>query len=401
MCALVLACVFGPCVWAQTTGAPAGQTGAAEPAAAEPAQGAQAVDAPLPEMPEQDVLLFRDGDKVSGQLLRIDRSAVVFQSNKTGPVTAFLGVIADLKTKRRFAVFKTGQKITRANALIGSIELKGDDLIVTPVNGGAPVAIKSYDIEYVLEDTLFEQEIAKKTSLHEGWTAVLSGGGTLIRSTEEGLALNTDILLMRQLPGVEYLPRRNRTIVSARDTYELVQTEDTSGLGLPATENKTHIFHADLERDEYVNDNFYYLGTYAFDRNYAQGLEAQHFFGGGVGWTVVRNASHQLDLKTDLHRTTQGFEDPSYNETLYGQKFIVQYERILPGGVSFHTNLEYIAAYNDPHAYAANTVTLVAVPLFRHIGVTISGTDNYLNHVPAHLRRNTFRLVNSITYTFP
>ena len=48
----------------------------------------------------------------------------------------------------------------------------------------------------------------------------------------------------------------------------------------------TNIFHAGLEQDRYITPRVYVLGSMAFDHNYAQGLNLQQVYGGGIGWTV-------------------------------------------------------------------------------------------------------------------
>ena len=60
---------------------------------------------------------------------------------------------------------------------------------------------------------------------------------------------------------------------------------------------KTAIYHADSERDESFSARFFALGQVAFDHNFSQSLDLQQIYGGGLGWTIVKQAKQTLDLK--------------------------------------------------------------------------------------------------------
>lgn len=342
-----------------------------------------------------DVLLFKDGDRMSGELVRAEAGSVVFRSNKVGDVTVAFDHIRDLVSSHRFAVLRKGARVSQQNAMVGKIEVVNESLVVTPEKG-ASITLKSDEVAFAVDDATFEREVAHHTQLHEGWAVTLSLGGSLVRSTENGTAFNTDLALSRSLPGVEYLPRRNRTSIGIRDSYDLIRT---ANIGTGASETETHIFHAEAEHNEYIHTRFYVLGNYSFDRNYAQGLLAQQLVGGGVGWTVLHTLVQQLDLKSDLHRESQGFTDATNNDVLYGQKFVVDYDRSLPGNLNFHQTSDYLAAYNLPHRYSANTTAVISMPLFWHIGLSLTTTDNYLNNPLPGLKRNTLRVATSLTFS--
>jgi len=76
----------------------------------------------------------------------------------------------------------------------------------------------------------------------------------------------------------------------------------------------TSIFHTDAERDEYFSPKFFALAQTAFDHNYAQGLNLQQVYGGGIGWTAIKSGRQELDLKGTVQYEKQVFQDAASNQ---------------------------------------------------------------------------------------
>lgn len=347
----------------------------------------------------QDVLFFKDGDRLTGNLVRIEDGAVIFRTNKTAELTIQFDAIRDLRCITRFAVLRRGIRVNARNAVIGRIELRGEDLMVRPQAGSAQatITLKAAEVEYAIDDATFEREVSRHTPLREGWTITASAGASLVRATENGTALNTSALFVRAIPGVSYLPRRSRLELGVTETYDLVSAAAIAAQ--PARSSETNTFHAGAEYNAYVHAHLYLLGDYTFDRNYAQGLQAQHLFGGGVGWTVVQDSEQQLDVKTDFHYEIQGFTANSDNDHIVGQKLAFEYKRDLLHGLRFQEAADYLPSYTDTHKYSANSTTTLTVPLYRRLGLAVTLEDNYLNNSVPGLRRNTFRASTGLTFS--
>ena len=107
------------------------------------------------------------------------------------------------------------------------------------------------------------------------------------------------VALTRAIPTVSWLPPKDRTLLGLTETYgKLTQPAipQTSPPTLAST-TMTNIFHAGLEQDRYLTPRLYVLGSMTFDHNYSQGLDLQQVYGGGVGWTAIKNAVQELDVK--------------------------------------------------------------------------------------------------------
>src|SRR6185312_1442917 len=155
---------------------------------------------------------------------------------------------------------------------------------------------------------------------------------------------------------VPYLPPKNRTTFNLVENYGkltqpvIPQTTPPT----PASVAKTSIFHTDAEHDIYFTPRFYALGELSYDHNYAQGLNLQQVYGGGLGWTPILSPVQQLDLKADIHYEMQSFIQPPPpqasipNQNLIGATFGEAYHRNLPGKILFTESASVLPAFNNP-----------------------------------------------------
>ena len=79
----------------------------------------------------------------------------------------------------------------------------------------------------------------------------------------------------------------------------------------------------------------YGFGSADLDHNYSQGLTLQQTYGGGVGWTVLKNDVRTLDLKANVGYESQEFAGATKSNNLIVSVFTESYRRKLPKGMVF------------------------------------------------------------------
>ena len=109
---------------------------------------------------------------------------------------------------------------------------------------------------------------------------MITGGATVIAATQTGNTYNAGIALIRTIPTVPYLPKRNRTLFNLTETYGKITQPAIPATNTAFSEVKTSIFHTDAEQDEYFSSRFYVLGIVSFDHNFSLGLNFQQIYGG-------------------------------------------------------------------------------------------------------------------------
>ena len=288
--------------------------------------------------PEPDVLIFANGEKLVGKLVRSNGSTVTFHSDSLGDVKADWSKIRELHSAQKFVVVAKGVELNRHS-----------DLSKLPTGAVA---------------------LADKTLTVGGQTVPVAGAAHLI---DQPVVRASRPAQPRLLRGVDRLPhrrrlaggshaekpivhRRNRAaarhagggLAGPRDRTTLDFTVSDGSVSQPNSPRlKTEIFHGDLERDEYLSRShaFFFVQT-AFDHNFSQGLDLQQMYGGGFGWTVVKQPNETLDLKGSLSYERQSFQNVGEQPEPGGQRFQPELHaqagsrRNLAGGCLHHAVVE-------------------------------------------------------------
>ncbi|MGD0798870.1 MAG: DUF481 domain-containing protein [Acidobacteriaceae bacterium] len=360
---------------------------------------AQNAAANPPPKPPPDVIVFSNGDRLTGLLERAVGGSVVFKSDVAGEVTVPLDKITELRSSGRFAVLRSDRPISRKPEATGTLAL-GDKALTVAGPSGAPETVPTEKIAYIIDQATYEREMEKKPGLLFGWNGAVNGGATIVRATDYGETYTAGLALVRALPTVPWLPARNRTSFDLQETYGkltspvIPQTAPAS----PAAVTVTSIFHADAERDEYFSPRFFALAQTAFDHNYAQGLSLQQLYGGGIGWTAIKSGKQELDLKATIQFEKQDFQTAASNKNLIGSTLAEAYHRNLPRKLVFSESLNVLPAFNNSSAYSTNVSAGLAMPVYKRLSLTIGANNTFLNDPSAGYQKNSFQFVTAASY---
>lgn len=351
--------------------------------------------------PSPDVIIFNNGDQLSGILERGVGNSITFKSDMAGEITVTLDKVRELRSAGAFAVLPKNVPASRAAAPTPGTLIYTDGKLTVATPTGAPVVVPTAQIGYIIDQPTYDMELERKPRALYGWHGNVNGGVTIVRSTSNGSTYSTGIALNRAIPAVPYLPARNRTIFNLQETYGKL-TQPVIPQTVPPTPPSiaiTSIFHTNAERDEYFSPTFYGLGETSFDHNYSQGLNLQQVYGAGIGWTAIKTAREQFDLKADIHYEKQQFQTPSSDLDLVGSTLSETYRRNLPRKLVLTENASVLPAWNNSRAYSADASVAIALPLIRRLSLVLTSTDNFLNNPSPGFRKNSFQFVTAASYT--
>ena len=356
-----------------------------------------------------DVVIFNNGDQLTGKLERAEGGHVVFASKMAGELNIPLDNIKQLRAGEQFTLLRKDTVPTKNYEFEGSVVIQNKKVYVDESNGTHFIEATS-DVAYLIPQKDFDQQMSRKAGFRTGWPGAVTGGATLVRSTTSATTLTAGLNLVRVAPTVAWMPPRNRTSLNIVETYG----KNTSPGAIPQTTPPTpsvttlsSIFHSDAERDEYFSPRFYALADLSFDHNYSQGLQLQQVYGGGIGWTPRKSPRQELDLKADLHYEKQAYITNPVNGAvvatvpsvdLVGSTIFEGYHRNLPRKMVFTESANILPAFNNETAYSANVTAGLAIPVFKRLSASISTTDNFLNDPSPGYNRNSFQFVTGVTY---
>jgi Protein of unknown function, DUF481 len=361
--------------------------------------------APAAAAPAPDVLVFTNGDQLTGKLLREVGGSVTFHSDMAGDVTVTWDKIKSIKTAQQFAVIQQGQHVTRktadADVAQGDVQVEDNQVKVTPGTAGATKDIPVKDAQYVIDKATYTKELRGNPGFFSGWAGAITAGAALVEATQNSRNFTGSAALVRAIPSVNWLDPRNRTLFDFSGAYGSITQPGTTG-------TKTNIIHFDAEHDWYVSPRFYFLVDASFDHNYSQGMDLQQLYGAGAGLTVIKDPKQELDLKFDVHFERQAyFVTPGIvppppltpSKNLIGADFGDTYMLKLPHGLVFNETAVITPAFNQTNAYSALGTAGLTFPVFKQFGFTVGTLDDFLNDPAAGSKKNSFQFTAGVTYT--
>ncbi len=376
-------------------------------------QSADAAAPPQSAASAPDVIVFTNGDQLSGKLLREKSGTVTFHSDIAGDINVSWDKIKTLRSGNQFAVVRQDQKVLagKPNPSIaqGALAVADGQLSVSSsaLSGAAPAPIPVAQAQYVIDEKTFQTEVVRNPPFTYGWNGAVTLGATLVESTQRSETLTGAVNFVRAIPTVDWLNPRNKTSLNLAAAYGLV-TQPLIQVGgrviQTASSAKTNILHGDLERDEYITPRLYYLVDASADHNIGSGLRLQQTYGGGFGFTVFKQPKQELDLKADLHYQQQQFyngeNSPNGTPTvnLIGANFTEIYSRKLPLGLLFNETGTISPAFNVPSAYSALGTANLVFPVYKRLSFTLGSQDNFLNDPPLGFKKNSFLFTAGLTY---
>jgi hypothetical protein len=367
------------------------------------ANSARAQSAPAPK-PAPDVLVFTNGDQLTGSLVSAANGSVTFKSDMAGTVTVTWDKIKTLHSSAKFAVIQQNQKVSRktqdTEVPQGAVAVENQQVEVT-APGAEAKNIPTKNAQYLVDQATYAKQVHGKQGWNNGWLGSATLGASLVEATQNVNTFTAALTATRTVPSVAWMNPANRTVFDVNEAYG-----STSQPGTVTT--KTDIFHADAEHDWYFSPKAYYLVDAAFDHNYSQGLNLQQAYGAGIGYTFIKTPKQELDLKFDAHFERQSFgytpgveppvETPSLN--LIGIDLGDTYMRKLAHNIVFNQSLVLTPALNHVNAFSAVFNAGLVFPVYKRFSFTVGALDNYLNDPAIGSKKNSFQFTGGLTYTF-
>ena len=351
---------------------------------------------------EPDVIVFTNGDQLTGTVERGAGDSVVFKSDMAGEITVPYAKIKELRAHGAFALLRKDTKTPTTDVQEGTVTFADNKLTVSS-SAAAAETVDVKNIDFLIDKPTYDKQVSTRPGLLTGWKGAVSGGATLVRSTQNGSSYNVGTTLIRAIPLVTYLPPKSKSIFTLSETYGKLTSPVIPQTVPPSPDStvETNIFAAGFEQDQYFSPRFYALGHANFNHDFSQGLRLQQVYGGGVGWTPIMTPKQQLDVKADIHYEKQAFEPPTVSQNLIGSTISELYHRNLYKGIVFTESADALPAFNNANAYSADATAGLVLPVYKRLGLNVSATDDFLNDPAIGFKKNSFQFVTGVTYSLP
>jgi hypothetical protein len=356
-----------------------------------------------------DTLVLSNGDTLHGKLVKEVGGKVTFHTEPLGDLYIKWENIKELHATGNYGVLAKGVKLkgrkNQGQLPMGTVEVANQEVTVHPPNAAAPAPpIPAKDAEFIIDQETLDTQMHHQPGFLTGWNGGATAGATLVTATQNQYTVSGALNLVRAVPSVAWLNPRSRTSTDFTGSFgKITQPAYTvGGVFTPATTTKTAIYHIDGEQDEYLSTRLFALVQTSFDHNFAQNLQLQQIYGGGLGLTLFSTPRHEADVKATIQYEKQQFISgpPGSNQNLIGSTFSADYS-LKTRLFTYMQDVAYIPAYNVPRAYSASETDTVAFPTYKNFAFSIGTIDSYLNDPPASApptRRNSFQFTMGLTY---
>jgi hypothetical protein len=157
--------------------------------------------------PAPDTIVFTNGDQLTGTLERATGDSFVFKSDMAGEITVSADKIKELHAGGKFVALKKNEKITRTSKTPGSISYADNVISIADTTSSSTIdTVPVKDLNVLIDAATYNKEVTSNPGIFQGWNGAVTGGVTLIESTQTGETFTAAVNLIRQVPTVAFLP---------------------------------------------------------------------------------------------------------------------------------------------------------------------------------------------------
>ena len=240
-----------------------------------------------------DQITLKNGDRLSGTVVKSDVKILVLHTDAAGDVTIQFDAIAEIKTDQELHVgLKDGKTV------VGPVTTSGGKLEVATKSGGT-VEAPPAEVAVIRNDA---EQTAYDKSLHpgllHGWNGGINVGFSLARGNSETTNLALGINAIH--------PTEND-----KTTIYLTSIETNNQLATPST--VANLVTAGIRYDHNINPRVFGFVGADFMSNALQDLDLRGVYGGGLGYHAIKSDQTTLDLLAGLNYTHETYSNGPVN----------------------------------------------------------------------------------------
>ncbi|HEX7294645.1 MAG TPA: DUF481 domain-containing protein, partial [Pyrinomonadaceae bacterium] len=323
-----------------------------------------------------DQLTLKNGDRLTGSVVRSDGKTLVVKTDLVGEVTIALADITSLTTdKPVYVALGNGQTV------LGLVTTKDENAEIKGSTGS--VSFSRGDVRAIRSEA--EQKVYEST-LNPGWLEQWTGGADFGIALTRGNSNTTNMALGLALSRET---TRDKTSVYAAGVYNREKTA-----GVSRTVANTVRFGGRYDRD--FNRNWFGYGFTDLERNGQQSLNLRWVLGGGIGYHAIRNERTRLDLLGGLAMNREYFDGLNNDRTSLEAQVGQTLDHQFSPRVSWKEQLFIFPNLSEGGEYRINFDTSLVTDVTRRIGWHITLSDRYLSNPPPGFRQNDLLLTTGV-----
>jgi hypothetical protein len=343
----------------------------------------------------RDIVAFKNGDSLTGNILDTTSTTVDFSNSAVGHLKLNWTDLASVQINHAIRIvsgFRASRTNVFDNATIsvqpGSSAASLDvEVRVT----GQPSSVVLQNVQSVVGASAPASGTASTPS---GWQiAKFKLNTAILAATQHQQTYGAELDLVRNWRSDEQGWPHQRTLLQLIPSYD-----DKRKSKKPGDVNITQDYFGRLQHLFFINSDNFYASTVAdIYRNNSLGLYFQQAYGGGLGVIV-----HDVELNADLRFIGQHFYPPTPSESLVGSQLSERYsfsvDFIRPGATLTETAI-VTPVFNKSRAWQTKGLVELFIPITAKLGFSIAASDYYVENAPPAFRKNYFKTTFGLQFS--
>ena len=327
-----------------------------------------------------DQITLKNGDRLSGAVIKVDGKSLIMKTEFAGEVTVpWTAVTAIRSTQPLHVGLDNGQ------TLIGPVTTSDGRLVVETRSGG-PVSIPRENALFIRNDV---EQASYEQSLHPGWRENWEGGANVGFALTRGNSQTKNLALAFT---ADRKTLNDKLGVYANSVYA---TNDATG----AVPNTTANFIVGgIRYDHDITPRLFGFAGADFQTDDLQNLDLRSVLGGGLGFHAIKSKATTLDLLAGLNYTHESYSTFSRNfpAATLGEEFThkLRSTTLLIQKLYFYPDLSDTGEYRA--TFDLGTVTKIS----KWLGWQNSFGDIYVTNPPAGKKQNDIIFTTGLNVSF-
>ncbi|HVX65291.1 MAG TPA: DUF481 domain-containing protein [Bryobacteraceae bacterium] len=344
------------------------------------AAGLLALAAGLPSAARADQIVMKNGDRVTGSIVKQDGKQITIKTDNFGVVTAPWDAVVSVNSDQQLNVgLKDGKTVVgKVSATEGKVQVATEQGATVDVPAAEVASIRNPD-----EQQAYERLLAP--GWLQLWTGMASVGWAGTNGNAKTLTFTTDLQAVRTT-------NTDKTSVYFKLIKASALIDGISAETARAVRGGVGYNH-DVNPKLFVSA----FNDYEYDR--FQNLDLRFVLGGGAGYHVVKRERTTFDLTGGFDYTHARFSTPetvSTGEFFWGDDFTHK----LLGGSSFLQTFRMFHDLSNPGDYRMNADIGVSTKVNRWLTWTVALSDRYLSNPAEGRKTNDWMYTTGLGITF-
>jgi putative salt-induced outer membrane protein YdiY len=327
-----------------------------------------------------DTIILKNGDRITGKILKTDANAVVVKTDYAGEIKIDLGSITSMTSDAPLNVVLKGGDQSR-----GKVSLNGD---MVNVEGGPQAKVA--DVTAIRDDDSQkawqrEDERQHHPKLMDFWAGSAAFGLAEASGNSNTTTFNTSAAIARAAG-------KNKISLYFNQVYA---TQSTT---LPYGETANRV-SGGLRVDRDVSSRMFAFGTTDYDYDKFLGLDLRSVFGGGFGYHAWKSSRGHLDFGGGADYDREKYSDGTSKnsaEILFTEEFGVK----LLSKLNLVERLQLYPNMSDTGQFRMNFDTTADVPIYKFLDLNFGVSDRYQTDPLAGHKGNDILFTTGVRFSF-